>query len=531
MILIKDGLVCDGTQNAPEKLDVLIDDSGRIAKVGHITEPKAPKGSQRPKALQGSQGAQGAKAPKAPEDGWDVIQAQGKVVCPGFIDIHGHSDLEILRDSSMRAKVNQGITTEVGGNCGIGVFPIKDRASVPKALLTDILGPFSDFSWHDYPGYIKEINSPYSLLMLQSHSMLRFHAIKGNPNRPATNQEISVMEALLEQSLEQGCIGLSMGLYYAPCIFASRDELVRLAKVTAGHGGLLCVHHRCEGADIIASLEEIISVAREAGARLEISHLKVIGMKNQHLLPKVISLIENAGIEIGFDQYPYEYGSTSLSSLMPPDFLALGDEGMREALASPRMRKRAKDEMKNPAGWDSITELVGFDNIFLASLPHFPEHQGKSLSEVAAISGKDPYEALFDLIKKETGTALMVDITQTIESLRTIFNHPLGCFGSDALYTGSCGHPRSFSATAHLLNKGFLSEMGANFPFAIHRMTGKTAKRLGLTDRGFISEGLRADIVIFDPEKIRDTATLDNPASPPVGIDEVLIEGKRQLRE
>lgn len=502
MTLIKGGTVFDGTSEPGKKNDILIDGEV-IAAIGQ----------------------------DLPGDGCQTFDATGLNICPGFIDIHGHSELEILRDPLMKAKVNQGITTEVSGNCGIGVFPIRDVRTMPKGLLTEILGPWEDFSWNDYSSYrsfLFEKNSPYSLLMLQSHSMLRFSAMEGNPNRPASDSEILAMVRMLEKSMDQGCLGLSTGLYYAPCIYASDKELQMLAETVARNDGILAVHHRCEGTDIRSSLKQIITIAEKAKVRLEISHLKIIGMKNQGLLDEVFSIIENAETEIGFDQYPYDFGSTSLNSLLPPDILSLDESAQKQALKNPSTRKKVVSKMKNPLGWDSITDLAGMDNIRISYLAHFPQYLGMSLEEIAKAHDKDPYDSLLDILSEETGPAMMIDVTETRETLKRIFLHPLGCFGTDALYTASNGHPRSYGAAPHVLSKSFLDEMGTTTEFAINRMTGKTATRLRLNDRGFIRKGLRADIVIYNPSVICDTATMTKAASNPIGIKAVFIAGCNQ---
>lgn len=499
MTLIRGGLVFDGTPDAGEKLDVLID-GPKIVHVGRVDTNSQMK----------------------------VIDAGGLCVCPGFIDIHGHSDLEILRDPSMKAKVRQGITTELGGNCGIGVFPIPKPENFPGRQICDILGPYDDFSWHDYAGYKERTGeSPYSLFMLQGHSMLRCAAMEGNPNRPATENEIRKMEGLLQESLDQGCLGLSTGLYYAPCIYASREELLRLSRVVSRNSRFLCVHHRCEGSQIISSLEEILSIAEEAEVKLEISHLKIIGKKNQGLLDRVFGLLEEN--RTGFDQYPYTYGNTSLCSLLPPDLLALGEDDRRKALLSPGVRKQAQKEMAQPRNWDSITELAGFEDIFISQLSCFPGYIGKSLLQISEERNQDPYESLFDLLSEETGNAMMIDVTETGETLRRIFCHPLGVFGTDALYTGGKAHPRSYNAAPHCMNRDFLKQMGKPLEFCINRMTGKTALRFGMTDRGFIRDGMRADLVIFDRDTIGDCSTIREPEKPPVGISRVFIGGEEKV--
>lgn len=427
-----------------------------------------------------------------------VVDCKGLCACPGIIDIHAHSDLEILRNPSFPAKINQGITTDVSGNCGVGVFPIKEGVEVDLSLLTDILGPYDDINFKDYNSYKERLNSDFSILMLQSHSMLRFNAIKGNPNREATDSEIKHMCDLLDESLSQGALGLSTGLYYAPCIYASEKELIELFKVVKKHKKFVAVHHRCEGSDIINSLKEIIGLVEKVGVDLEISHLKIVGMKNQHLLNQVISLVENCKYILGFDQYPYSYGSTSLKSMLPPSVLSLDSDVQHLVLKDKTKRKEIISQMKNPQGWDSLLELCGAENIKVTALSHFPEYEQKTLYEIASIRNQDPYECFLDLMAEETGLAMMIDRTENEEVLKTLFNHPLSVFGTDALYNGGAEHPRSYEAVPHMLEQSFREKMSCTLEYIIHRMSGKTANRLKLKDRGFLKPGLKGDVVIFD---------------------------------
>jgi len=446
------------------------------------------------------------------------------VLCPGFIDLHAHSDLQILREPSMSCKTHQGILTEISGNCGIGVFPI--NKDFPKALVFDILGKYEDFNWKDFASYKANIKSDYDMRMLTSHSALRYFSMKGNANRPATDNEIKKMQQQLQIAFDQGSIGLSMGSYYAPSVFAEEKELIALATIVEKNDKIMSVHHRCEGSDIISSLQQIIRVAEKAGAKLEISHLKIIGDKNQHLLPQIFSLLENSSSVIGFDQYPFEYGTTSLSALLPPYLLAMDSIQRSKYLADKSNYKAIINEIENPNNWDSIINLVSFSKIFITELTHFPELLGKSLEEMGNYYNTSPYFALFKVLSEETGEALMLDYTESLDTLGQIFRHPMSAFGTDALYNGLHTHPRCYNSTNHILDSRFLSLHKTNLNWAIRRMTGLCSDRFNLKDVGYIKPGYKANLVCFNPTKIKDNSTIAEPNAAPVGFKYIFQNGK-----
>ncbi len=267
--------------------------------------------------------------------------------------MHGHSDLEVLRNPPMRSKIGQGITTEVAGNCGIGgVFPPCQTGSVFLQELCggDVLGAYPDSGWRSFTSYKQQWKSGTSMAFLQAHSTLRRESMEGNVNRKATDAEIARMCSFLKESLEAGCLGMSTGLYYAPCIFAEEKELLALLKVVAEYNRLFAVHMRCEGSGILAAINEVLSLAERTGVKLEISHLKVIGKKNQYLVGEALSLIEQArergGLDVQFDQYPYTFGSTSLFSLLPPSYLRLPPrEELQSLLKDASVRKKIRRAM------------------------------------------------------------------------------------------------------------------------------------------------------------------------------------------
>ena len=496
MILLKNALVHDGSLNKIKKNDVLID-GDKILDVGSFSNFSGK-----------------------------TIDLTGFILCPGFIDLHAHSDLEILRNPLMKGKTNQGILTEISGNCGIGVFPIKNNKDFPKSLIFDILGQYPFFDWTDYNSYKDKIHSPYDMRMLTSHSALRFQAIRENANREATDEEIKQMTLLLKESFTQGTLGLSMGLYYAPGVFASNKELLSLAKTCAENNKILSVHHRCEGTNIISSLNQILSIAKQTGVKLEISHLKIIGDKNQSLIDQVLNLIENSSQVIGFDQYPFEYGSTTLMGLLPPKVLSMERIQRSAFLKDSSNYPQLINEINNPKNWDSILNMVSLSKIFITELTHFPELRGKNLIEVGEHFKINPYHALFKILSEETGEALMIDYTESSATLGKIFRHRLSAFGTDALYNSPFPHPRCYNSTNHILDPSFLKKHSSSLEWAIHRMTGLSAERFNLNDVGFIRKGLKANLVCFDPKQIKDNSSISEPAIKPEGFKYIIQNGK-----
>lgn len=500
----------------------IVDGSGQASFVGDV----AIKDDKIAKVSQGGDVPSG-----------NAFDATGFVLCPGFIDIHGHSELEVLRNPSMDPKILQGITTEVAGNCGIGVFPLLQENSALYEQVQDVLGHYGPYTWKSFDEYAKlwkQEGSGTNMAFLQAHSPLRYFALGGNANRQATGSEVSTMCRLLEQSFKEGCLGFSSGLYYAPCLFADRRELLELLRITKKYDRLFAVHIRCEGNDVLEAIEEVLDLARITGVRLEISHLKAVGRVNQILVPKMLAMIENArleGIDVLFDQYPYEYGSTSLFSLLPPHYLRLNREDLQKLLKSPKERNAIKEEMQDPDGWDSLYELCGWDNISVMTLDSNTQYEGLTLTEIASLRAQGPFDSFFDLLMAEKGTALMTDITQSQDSLKRILTHPLMCFGTDALYSGTKTHPRSYQAAVHLLDKYWKQQGVLPLEVLIGKMTSEPANRLGLSDRGMIKQGYKADLVIFDPVTLQDNSTENDPTAKPDGMVLVMVNGKLSFFE
>lgn len=460
-----------------------------------------------------------------------VVNASGLVLTPGFVDFHAHSEFLALRTPLMKEKLMQGITTDLSGNCGIGPFPVGAEHEMLYGLASDVLGPSPEWTWNDFSSFsdiLQRQGTGINMAFLQAHAPLRVAAMGDDCSRPATDEEIGRMCELLARSLEEGCYGFSSGLYYAPCVFAERKELLALLRTAAGYDAFFAVHHRCEGNDIVESVKEVLDLALESGVRLEISHLKAIGRKNQAKIDTVLSMIDDyrsKGVDVRFDQYPYLYGSTSLFSLLPPDALKLSRNELRFALALENERERYKEEMLHPRYWDSIYEMVGPDDIRILSLDSHSEYEGLSLSELGEKLSTDPLSALFDILSDETGSAVMMDVTQTEESLVKIMRSPLMCFGTDALYSGDRLHPRSYSGALELLTGYGLGRKVMPLEELVRKMTGEGAARLGLQDRGLVREGYAADLVMFNPRFLRPTATAEGSFTRNEGLSMVMVNG------
>ena len=528
MTLFKNALVIDGTGKAPFKANVLVDGSLIVdvdTSFGNIVNNRSNDHPKDVIALDKTETSLEVD---------EVLDIDGKILCPGFMDIHAHSELEVLRNPSMYHKTQQGITFDLSGNCGIGVYP---RKKEDTPVFADILGHYPQpWTWTDFSTYARSIDDSrhpgINMGFLQSHSMLRMSTIKGNPNRVANDKEIAQMRELLSLSMQQGCFGLSTGLYYAPCLFADEKEIVSLLEEVKKNDGIFAVHHRCEGDEILCSIDEILGYVEKTEVKLEISHLKAIGRTNQSKVDAVLEKIhcfQDKGFDVQFDQYPYEYGSTSLFSLLPPFLLRLNKDELSKTLATMEdnisLRKKTIDEILHPHGWDSIVELCTWDDIKIVSLESSPAFDGLTLSEAAKKLGKDPFDALFMLLSKEQELALMADITQSTDTLRKIFKDPLMLFGTDSLYTGDFSHPRSANAAIHLIETMCLKNNVASLPETISKMTSKVASRLGILDRGIIKKGNKADLVVFDSRTLHDNSSLKNPFAMCTGLDFVMVNG------
>ncbi len=431
---------------------------------------------------------------------------RGDYVFPSFIDFHCHSEFLYLKEPGSEIRRDDLISDEIVGNCGVSVYPVAGDDSRRRDLKENVLSILGDWpenlpqwnSFRQFKDIADSLHISNNLMFLQGHSALRIAAMEGNPNRKADSREIARMRKMLDDSLSEGAIGFSTGLYYAPCVFADDKEILALLEVVREHDALFAIHRREEGNDGLNATAEAISYAGKAKVRLQISHLKAIGDSNQNQVGGILDMIEKAhsdGIDIAFDQYPYEYGSTSLASLLPPRVLQDGERTYKRRLIEDRAyREEAKRLMMNPSGFESIAQLVSHDKIFIQYSDAFDDLIGKSIEQIASMWNVETLDVILDIVARETGICTMRDVTQSEENLIRIMSHPLSIFGTDALFAGKLWHDRSRNASRHMLRR-YSDAVGIEN--LVRRSTSQSADRLGLKDRRIVKEGVKVRLVRF----------------------------------
>ena len=511
--LFKDGLIIDGSGAPAVVADLLVVD-GTIAAIGRLDA----------------------------DPGTQVIDARDRIVCPGFIDTHTHSDLAAIIDPALSAKIQQGITTELLGQDGVALAPLPEQYITPwrKNIAgldgdTDLI----DWKFRDTDGYLSLLAAhrpATNLSYLVPHGNVRMEAI-GLDGRTATREEVARMCEILDRELAAGAYGFSSGLIYMPCAFGDTHELVELCKVTARRGGIFVVHQRSEADDILASTQELIDITRASGVHLHISHMKVCGKKNWGLIEPMLAMLEQAqqeGMKVSFDQYPYVAGSTMLGVILPPWVHAGGTDKLLERLADPAARQQMiTDIERGIPGWDNFIDFAGLDQIFVTSVKseRNADAVGLNLVQLGELRGKDPYNATFDLLYQEDNAVGMVDFYGTEEHVVKFLCRPEQNVCTDGLMGRGKPHPRVFGAFPRVLGKYVREEKRLTWEAAIHKMTGKPAAVLGLSDRGLLRPGYAADIVLVNPTTVIDKGTFIEPNHYPEGIDAVMVNGAFALLE
>lgn len=459
-------------------------------------------------------------APRIAQRGQEEIDAKGLAVSPGFIDIHSHGDSRMKEDPRVESVVRQGITTMVVGADGSdGAIGEGDKSFASYFNSIDALKPGPNVASMVGLGEVRG-------------------AVIGDKNRPATADEITRMTAMVERALSEGACGASSGLEYTPGAFASQDELIALCRPLSRRGLAYATHMRNEDDRVIEAIDESIAVARGAGCRLQISHLKTQGPRNWPKLERIFLLIaaaRSARTDIAFDRYPYIAYSTGLTNLFPVWSRDGGFAGFSARLADPATAPRIKLETL------AKVELIGgWDNVQISGVGAVEDRdaEGKRLGAYAASRNTDPYEMTIALLRKSNGNVGMLGYAMSETNLEKILAHPLGMvcsdgggFAIDGPTRRGSPHPRGAGSFPRVLGRYVRERKALTLPQAINKMSALPASRLRITDRGRLAEGLAADVVIFDPATVADTATFDAPFQYPVGIRMVMVNGTVALRD
>lgn len=494
-VLFENARVLDGT-GAPWFLaDVAVKD-GFIVKVGSLSAPAAL-----------------------------TVDASGKYIAPGFIDAHSHSDQALVTNPTADSKIMQGVTLEVIGQCGSSAAP---RALADPSRDEALGGDEPTEQWTDMASYMEVLESngvSLNVAPLVGHGTVR-RQVMGVERRPPTSDELSRMKALVSKAMDQGAFGMSTGLIYIPGTYAATDEVTELAKVVAEKNGVYFTHMRNEGPRLLEALDETIRIGFLAGLPVQISHFKVMGQANWGKVKEAILKVEEAranGLDITADQYPYIASSTGLSATIGGGIWAEGHKKAAERLGDPNERQKILAGLSSRDNWG---------NLVIASLESESDQHfiGKSVAEVAEMLGVPPAEAAIGLLERNLGVVQIVNFAISEEDVQTVMSVPWVMAGSDgsafnAETAKGQPHPRNYGTFARILGM-YVRELGLlRLEEAVRKMTSLPAMRLGLQDRGIIREGMRADLVLFDADEVKDRATFTDPHQYATGIEYVIVNG------
>lgn len=474
----------------------------------------------------------------------DRVHAPGSVVCPGFIDMHTHSDLTPLMDWRCASKVRQGVTTELVGHCGFSAFPLREGTAQAETELgrAVFMAPGVQAAWLDCAGYLEALERARpacNIATLVGAGTVR-SAVVGYDNRPPTTDELAAMRAEVATAMEQGAFGLSSGLTLYPSSVAQTDELVALCQEAAYWGGIYDTHTRHLAGWHFKCVEEAIEIGRRAGIAVQVAHLCLIDPRFWGQTGQLFAIMEGAraaGVSINFDAYPYTAAGCPFSEFMPDWVQDGGTRAMLDRLAGRETRDRLLAEAHRtwaggiPTRWEGC--VVAWPGPYGE-----PAWIGRSVLELADQAGLSPEEMMLDMLIQSRDIGLMIVHNRLEEDVQELVSHPLGMLGSDGLAVATDGpwaqspvHPRFYGAFPRLLARFVRERRAMSLEEAVRKMTSLPADRLGLTDRGRLEEGYAADLVIFDPITVQDRATFENPHQYPEGISHVMVNGQWVVRE
>ncbi len=502
-IIVRRGIVIDGTGAPPFRADIGIA-KGKIAKIGDLS---------------------GASAEK-------VIDADGLIVAPGFIDMHNHSDVDIFLVPTADNFIMQGVTTIVIGNCGFSPAPVTDinreLVEIEARKLVEELGRIPWSSYGEYLEALEKLAKSVNIVPLVGHGTVRSAILGAEPKKPS-GRELEEMKKLVTEAMESGAFGMSSGLIYVPSMFADTNELIELAKVVAQYGGVYASHIRNEGVGLLDAVTEAVRIGLESSAGVEISHIKASGMAAWGMLESALRIIESyasRGFDISADAYPYTASSTGLEALFPPWVREGGVAKIVERLRNAVLLERVVEELEKRGIMEE--RYLEWNQIVVARSESHPELEGRSIEEIAKLWGLDPARAAAKLLVDDGGTTMVVIHSMSEHDVEKAIAHPLVAIGSDGSvkrFGEGKPHPRNYGAFPRVIAEYVKKRKVLSLVEAIRKMTSLPARKLGLWDRGIIRPGFSADIVVFNYYTIRDTATYDNPHSYPKGIEYVLVNG------
>ncbi|MGW5387097.1 N-acyl-D-amino-acid deacylase family protein [Nocardia sp. NPDC003963] len=473
-----------------------------------------------------------AVGPRLPiESAGERIDGAGRLLLPGFVDLHAHSALRVFDEPLLTPKIGQGFTTELICPDGLGPAPVTDVTVESRRRYLQGLEPSVGASWQwrsmgEFLDALAAARPAANMVACVPHSAVR-EAVMGNADRRPDRREMAAMQDLIEESLAAGCRAVSFGMIYAPGLYADTAELVGIAEAAAKFDVPLVPHVRNEAAGVLESIGEFVRVAELTGAPLHISHVKLVGVPE--LLADLIDLLGRAQdrIRLSFDQYPYGAGSTLLSALLPPYAFDGGPAATLERIRDPAERERmARDMQRGLPGWENLFGACGPDNIVITQAAGARSaDMSKTVARISAETGADPAFAVLDLLSDTDLDAAMIDHYSAEEVVREIFVRSGALVGSDGVFNPH-PHPRLYGTAPRVLGRFALRDGLITLPDAVTRLAAGPARLLGLDDRGAVAEGLRADLVLIDPDRYLDNATYADPHRTPDGVELVTVGGE-----
>ncbi len=503
-LVIRNGLVLDGLGNPAIKTDLGIA-AGKITAIGDLATATADR----------------------------IIDARGYVVAPGFIDIHTHTDIELLANPRAESKIRQGITTEIGGNCGFSPFPMTeaDRQELSDEWLEEY---GVEVDWTDIGGFFNALRNKgltFNYASLTGHGDIRA-AVVGKNDIPPIPEQMRDMEKLMERSMEMGSLGLSTGLEYAPGSYADTAEIIALSKVVARYGGLYATHMRNEDDTVIEAIEEALTICREAGVSTEISHLKACNKNNWNKVPRILEIVESAAqnLPVKADRYPYDAWGTGLTSFTP-QWSRQGDTDeritrLKDPQQSLKIMAYANDRARRIGGWDRV--LISGCETEANKI-----WEGIDILTCSKERKMEPAEFVRNLLIEDRLDVGVVGFAMSEENLKLVLNSPQVMIGSDGSASAPYGilhrgkpHPRYYGAFPRVLGRYVREQKTLSLPEAVRMMTSMPAEKLKLKQRGSLVKNNFADITIFNPDTVIDNATFADPHQYPTGIEYVIVNGQ-----